>query len=69
MLWNPVLLIVSDSWSSYNKISQLKDYEHLTVNHNFQVLDNLTGAQTNKMEGMWLQAEKKVQSYEWLLPN
>ncbi|RNA10667.1 hypothetical protein BpHYR1_025304 [Brachionus plicatilis] len=39
--------IMSDCWSSYEKISKLKDYTHLTVNHTYNFLDPNTGACTN----------------------
>ena len=55
----PGTLIVSDSWSSYNKIKELKDFDHITVNHSIQLIDPESGAHTQKIEGLWGKANKK----------
>lgn len=51
-------IIISDSWSSYKKIKELKNFTHLTVNHKYNFIDPESGAHTNKIEGLWNQAKK-----------
>lgn len=43
--------IIHDSWSSYNKITQCKDFKSMSVNHKINFKDPDTGAHTNKIEG------------------
>ena len=43
--------IIHDSWSSYNKITQCKDFNSMSVNHKLNFKDPDTGAHTNKIEG------------------
>jgi hypothetical protein len=57
----PGSLIISDSWSSYNKISQLdKNFRHQTVNHSLHFVDPKSGAYTNSIEGIWTQVKRKL---------
>ena len=52
--------IVHDSWSSYNRITDLnKSYRTQRVNHKYNFVDPETGAHTNKIEGLWCQFKKK----------
>lgn len=45
--------VYSDCWSSYNKISNFKDFKHQTVNHSLNFVDPNTGTCTNKIESLW----------------
>ncbi|CAF1007143.1 unnamed protein product, partial [Brachionus calyciflorus] len=51
--------IISDTWSSYNRITSLKNFNHITVNHKFNFVGPISGACTNKIEGLWNHAKKK----------
>ncbi|RNA23174.1 ISXO2-like domain-containing [Brachionus plicatilis] len=51
--------IISDTWSSYNRIAKLKKFKNLSVNHKYHFVDPINGACTNKIEGLWNQAKKK----------
>lgn len=53
----PETIIISDSWSSYEKLKQL-NFGHLKVNHKYNFIDPTTGAHTNKIEGLWKQAKE-----------
>ena len=48
----PGTRIITDEWKGYIPLSQL-GYSHLTVNHKCQFLDPKTGANTNRIEGLW----------------
>ena len=54
----PGTTIISDSWSSYNKINEF-DFTSLTVNHECNFEDPDSGAHTNKIEGLWSQFKRK----------
>ncbi len=56
----PGSIIMSDKWSSYSKISQLKEFEHKTVNHSYHFVDPESGAYTNGIEGAWTQLKRKL---------
>ena len=43
--------IIHDSWTSYNKIGEMKNFKSVSVNHNYNIKDPETGAHTNKIEG------------------
>ncbi|CAF0895277.1 unnamed protein product [Brachionus calyciflorus] len=45
--------IYSDCWSSYQKLTKLKEFKHMTVNHSYNFLDPDTGACTNRIESLW----------------
>ncbi len=49
-----------NEWSSYSKISQLKEFEHKTVNHSYHFVDPESGAYTNGIEGAWTQLKRKL---------
>ena len=49
--------IISDSWSSYEKLKDLY-FNHFKVNHKYNFLDPITGAHTNKIEGLWKHAKE-----------
>ncbi|CAF0980655.1 unnamed protein product [Brachionus calyciflorus] len=55
----PGTKIVIDTWSSYNRISNLKNFKHLIVNHKYHFIDPDSGACTNKIEGLWNHAKRK----------
>lgn len=40
---HPGTIIYSDCWSSYNKISKLKEFDHKTVNHSVNFIDPESG--------------------------
>ena len=44
--------IMSDCWKSYNVLSEL-DYQHLTVNHQYNFVDPDTLAHTQNVENLW----------------
>ncbi|CAF0771784.1 unnamed protein product [Brachionus calyciflorus] len=52
-------IIYSDCWSSYSKLSQLKNFHHKTVNHSFNFVDPESGACTNKIESLWRSCKAK----------
>ncbi|CAF1090388.1 unnamed protein product [Brachionus calyciflorus] len=49
--------IISDSWSSYEKLKDL-NFSHLKVNHKYNFIDPISGAHTNKIEGLWKHAKE-----------
>ena len=57
----PKTVVISDCWSSYNKISELHDQNlvHRTVNHSYNFVDPVTLASTNKIESLWCSAKCK----------
>ncbi len=55
---NESSVIHSDSWSSYNKITEFLDLNHQTVNHSVNFVDPESGACINKCEG-----KLKIYSY------
>jgi hypothetical protein len=57
-LEQPGTTLISDSWSSYNKINKF-DFTSLTVNHKYNFVDPDSGAHTNKIEGLWSQFKRK----------
>jgi hypothetical protein len=56
---NPGTIIYSDCWSSYNKISSLKNFGHQTVNHSLHFIDPDTGTCTNKIESLWRSCKQR----------
>ncbi len=50
-LVEPGTTFIHDSWSSYNKIQELKNFKSRSVNHKYNLKDPETGAHTNKIEG------------------
>lgn len=44
----PGTIVYSDCWSSYNKISQFKNFSHQTVNHSYNFIDPETGTKLKK---------------------
>jgi transposase-like protein len=61
----PGTTIVSDCWSSYNRIPELEGYnfQHLTVNHSKNFVDPETGACTNKVERFWREIKDNIPRY------
>ena len=62
MIYHHVLegtTVINNSWSSYNKIAEMKKFKHFTVNHKYNFVDPISGAHTNKIEGLWKQAKEK----------
>ena len=51
--------IVSDSWSAYYSLS-LCGYRHLMVNHKIAFRDKTSGANSNRVEGIWTHAKKDL---------
>ena len=58
----PGTTIIHDSWSSYNKIQNLKGFKSMSVTHNYNFKDPETGAHTNKIEGLWSQFKRKFKA-------
>ncbi|CAF0819268.1 unnamed protein product [Brachionus calyciflorus] len=56
--------IMSDCWSSYEKISRLRDYQHLTVNHTYYFMDLVNGACTkHRFKDMRGTKRSEIRSY------
>ena len=51
--------IMSDCWKSYNVLSEL-DYQHLTVNHQYNFVDPDTLAHTQNVENLWWQVKRQL---------
>jgi transposase-like protein len=51
----PGTLIMTDEWRSYHRIPGIEgmNYKHQTVCHSRTYVDEVTGAYTNTVEGMW----------------
>ncbi|KCZ80334.1 hypothetical protein H312_02271, partial [Anncaliia algerae PRA339] len=57
----PGSTIISDCWTSYNRIEENDTFSHLTVNHSYNFLnpeDNLI--HTQNIENCWLHAKNKL---------
>lgn len=52
-------IIYSDCWSSYNKISKLKEFKHQTVNRSYNFVDPQSGTCTNLIESLWNVSKQK----------
>ncbi|CAF1000325.1 unnamed protein product [Brachionus calyciflorus] len=54
-------IICSDSWPSYNKLTQIKNFRHETVNHKYNFVNpNNKEIHTNRIESLWRQAKEKL---------
>ncbi|CAF1145762.1 unnamed protein product, partial [Brachionus calyciflorus] len=66
-------IIYSDCWSSYNKIKEIKNFKHKTVNHSYNFIDPNSGACTNKIESFWHSCKqknsRKCTAFQKCLPN
>ena len=51
--------IISDCWKSYNVLSEL-DFEHLTVNHQYNFVDPNTLAHTQNIQNLWWQVKRQL---------
>ena len=49
----PGSTIISDEWRGYSCLDYFADYQHETVNHSEEFKNHETGANTNKIEGVW----------------
>jgi transposase-like protein len=49
---HPGTTIISDCWSSYNRLG-MQGFQHLTVNHSLNSVDPVTGAHTQNIECLW----------------
>ena len=49
----PGSIIHTDLWKGYCRLSEMEEYEHLTVNHSQGFKDPTTGVHTNTIEGTW----------------
>lgn len=61
----PGSIIVSDCWRAYDALEKL-NYTHQTVNHSQTFKDPLTGACTNRIEGLWRHAKHRIPHYRRL---
>lgn len=55
----PGTTIISDCWKAYTNVSSSGDYQHLTVNHQYNFVDPETGAHTQTIESTWRNAKMK----------
>lgn len=55
----PGTTISSDEWASYHVVGE-HHFEHLTVNHSVQFVDEQTGAHTQNIEALWSAAKLKL---------
>lgn len=58
----PGTTIMSDRWRSYDGLVLL-GYNHMTVNHSTNFVDPVTGASTNRIEGLWRHAKHRMPHY------
>ncbi|KAJ0182124.1 hypothetical protein K1T71_002846 [Dendrolimus kikuchii] len=58
----PGSIIYSDCWKAYDSLSQ-ESFEHLTVNHNLNFVDPVTGVHTQNMERLWRDIKANVPQY------
>ena len=49
----PGSIIITDCWRAYLPICQSLNFQHMTVNHSICFKDQITGACTNTIEGIW----------------
>ncbi|KCZ78426.1 hypothetical protein H311_00547, partial [Anncaliia algerae PRA109] len=54
----PGSIIMSDLWKAYDTVSHY-DYEHLRVNHKIQFVNHETGANTQGIENLWMNAKRR----------
>ena len=52
-------IVHTDQWPSYNGLTAA-GYTHLTVNHDIQFVNPLTGVHTNTQEGLWHNVKKNM---------
>ena len=55
----PGAIVHTDQWPSYNGLTAA-GYTHLTVNHDIQFVNPLTGVHTNTQEGLWHNVKKNM---------
>ena len=60
-------IIVTDAFSSYQKISDYKNYVHQTVCHKYSFVDSLTGVHTQNIESNNNKLKLKIKSVRGLI--
>jgi transposase-like protein len=59
---HPGTAIISESWSSYNRLG-MQGFQHLTVNHSLNFVDPVTGAHTQNIERLWRSMREAIPKY------
>jgi transposase-like protein len=59
---HPGTTIISDCWSSYNRLG-MQGFQHLTVNHSLNFVDPVTRTHTQNIECLWRSMREVIPKY------